>query len=170
MLELQHDLGGVAAHVLDGVLIAEPIGALDRVIHMPLPGVVGHVGQGRSNPSLRCDGMAARRKHFRDARGLEATCCHSHGCAQAGATGTDNDDVICVIDGGIGLGHGVCDSKSSAPLLASAIDYKALRTLRNCINSSSAVISSWNTSGVTRWAGRRRSATAPPMTMALRSI
>ena len=32
-----------AAHVFDGILIAEPVRALDRVIHVPAPVVLGHV-------------------------------------------------------------------------------------------------------------------------------
>ena len=64
MLQLQDNFGGVAAHVLDRILVAEPVGALDGVVHVPLPGVVRHVGQRRSNPALCRDGVAARREHL----------------------------------------------------------------------------------------------------------
>ena len=40
MLEFVDDLGRHAAHELDRILVAEPVGALDRVVHVPEPVVL----------------------------------------------------------------------------------------------------------------------------------
>jgi hypothetical protein len=40
VLELDDDLVGLAAHELDGVLVAEPVGPLDGVVHVPVPVVL----------------------------------------------------------------------------------------------------------------------------------
>src|SRR6516225_68007 len=56
----------------------------------------------------RRDSVAACREYLRDASGPEAAGGHSHGGAQAGTTGADNDNVIRMVDDGIGLAHGVC--------------------------------------------------------------
>src|SRR5205085_1928870 len=42
VLELDHELGRHAAHELDRVLVAEVVGALDRVVHVPDPVVLAH--------------------------------------------------------------------------------------------------------------------------------
>ena len=65
MLELVDDLGRVFAHVLDRVLVTQPVGALDRVVHMPQPTVFGHVAKRCTDATLRSDRMRARRKHLR---------------------------------------------------------------------------------------------------------
>ncbi len=45
VFQLEHRFRADAAHVLDSVLVADIIGALDRVIHVPAPIVIG-VGAG----------------------------------------------------------------------------------------------------------------------------
>src|SRR3546814_17403116 len=57
----------LAAHVFDGVLVAEPVGALDRVVHMPATIVLAHIAQRRRAAALSGDGMAARRENLGDA-------------------------------------------------------------------------------------------------------
>ena len=50
------------AHELDGVLVAQPIGPFDRVIHMPAPIVLAHVAERRRDAALRRHGVAAGRE------------------------------------------------------------------------------------------------------------
>ena len=45
MLQLDDGARSFAAHVMDGVLVAEPVGAFDGVIRVPSPIVFGHVSQ-----------------------------------------------------------------------------------------------------------------------------
>ena len=65
VLELDHRGDGLATHVLDGVLVAQPVRALDRVVHVPAPVVLAHVAQRRTDAALRRNRVAACRKDFR---------------------------------------------------------------------------------------------------------
>ncbi len=93
----------VAAHVFDRILVAEPIGALDGVVHVPPPVVRAHVAEGGGNPALRRDRMRAGREHFRDARRAQAGLGAADARAQARAAGADHDDIERVIGDRIGL-------------------------------------------------------------------
>ena len=97
VLELVHRLRRAAAHIFDGVLVAEPVGALDRVVHVPAPIVFAHVAERRRDAALRCDGMRARRKHLGDARGAQAGLAATNHGAQAGAAGANNHHVVGVV-------------------------------------------------------------------------
>jgi hypothetical protein len=105
MLELIDRGRGVGAHVLDGVLVAEPVGALDRVVHVPAPVVLAHVAEGGANAALGGDRMAAGRENFGDAGGLEPGGGHAESGAQPGAAGADDDDVVHMLMDRIGGGH-----------------------------------------------------------------
>jgi hypothetical protein len=98
MLELDHRRDGIAAHIFDRILVTQPVRPLDRVVHMPAPVVVTHVAECRADPALSCDRMAARREHLGDARGLQAFDGHAESGAEAGTAGTDDHDVIGVVD------------------------------------------------------------------------
>ena len=50
------------AHELDGILIAEPIRSLDRVVHVPAPIIGAHVAERRGDAALRRHRVAARRE------------------------------------------------------------------------------------------------------------
>ncbi len=93
VLELVDDLRRHLAHVFDRVLVAQPVGPLDRVVHVPVPVVGGHVAERRADAALRRHRVRARREHL-----------GQHGDAQAGlgqlqrrahsrAAGADNDRV-----------------------------------------------------------------------------
>ena len=101
LLQLQNGRGSLPAHVMDGVLIAEPIGALDGVVHVPSPIVLGHVSEGGVDSALRGDRVGAGGKQFGYAGGLETGLGQTHGRAEAGAAGTDDDRVEFVIDNGV---------------------------------------------------------------------
>src|SRR5512139_873343 len=70
VLELVHRAGRLAAHELDRVLVAQPIAALDRVVHVPFPAVVVDVGERGGDAALRRHGVRARRKYLRYHRDL----------------------------------------------------------------------------------------------------
>ena len=77
MLELEHGRHGFATHVFDGILVAEPVRALDRVVHVEAPVVaVAHVAERGGHAALRRHRVAARRKHFRDAGCAQPRCGH----------------------------------------------------------------------------------------------
>ena len=62
MFELVDRLGRAAAHVFDGVLVAEPVGALDGVVHVPAPVVLAHIAERGGDAALRRDRVRAGRE------------------------------------------------------------------------------------------------------------
>ena len=89
------------AHVLYRVLIAEPVRALYGVVHMPAPVILSHVAQRRTDAALRGHRVATRRKHLADACRFETGFRQSEGRPQSSAAGTDDDNIIRVINEGI---------------------------------------------------------------------
>ena len=59
VIELDDCLRRLATHVLNGVLVAEPVGALDRVVHVVAPVVLLHVANRRVDAALRCHSVRA---------------------------------------------------------------------------------------------------------------
>ena len=105
MLQLDHRGHGLAHHVFDRVLVAEPVGALDRVVHVPAPIVLAHVAERGAHTALGRDCVAARRENLGDAGRLQPLLGQAKGGAQARAASADDNDVVLVVDDGIGLGH-----------------------------------------------------------------
>jgi hypothetical protein len=65
---------------------------------VPAPVVLAHIAERRANAALRCNGVAARRENFCDTGGVESSFRQTKCCAQSGATGADDNDVVTVID------------------------------------------------------------------------
>ena len=106
MLELVDRFGRAAAHVFDGVLVAEPVGALDGVVHVPAPVVLAHVAERGGDAALRRHRVRAGREHLGDAGGLEAGLAAADHGAQAGAAGADHHHVVVVVFDRIGAAIG----------------------------------------------------------------
>jgi len=98
MLEFDDGRGGFFAHVLDRVLITEPVGTFDRVVHMPAPVVFAHVAKGRTHAALGRNRVTARGEYFGDAGRLQAGVRHPEGGAQSGTAGAHDDDVVAVVN------------------------------------------------------------------------
>src|SRR6266705_11958 len=64
VLELVHELGRFAHHEFDRVLVAEPVRALHRIVHVPQPRVLAHVAERRADPALRRHGVRASREYL----------------------------------------------------------------------------------------------------------
>ncbi len=108
LLQLEDGGGGLAAHVVDGVLVAEPVGALDGVVHVPAPVVLGHVAEGGVDAALGGDGVGAGGEQLGDAGCFEAGFGQAHGGAETGAAGADYHGVEFVIyDGVVALDLGL---------------------------------------------------------------
>src|SRR5882724_12418340 len=67
MFQLVDSFGRTPAEIFDGVLIAQPVGALDGVVHVPAPIVLAHIAERGRYAPLRRHGMAAGGKDFGDA-------------------------------------------------------------------------------------------------------
>jgi hypothetical protein len=59
VFELVDDVRCFAAHELDRVLVAEPVGALDGVVEVIVPVVFAHVAQRSADAALRRHGVRA---------------------------------------------------------------------------------------------------------------
>ena len=83
----------LAAHDLDGVLVAQVVAALDRVVGVVLP-VVAPVGQGGVDPALRGVRVAPDRVDLRDNGNIRAVVCGSQRGSHAGQTGAYYEYVV----------------------------------------------------------------------------
>src|SRR5690606_23954546 len=106
VLELDDRRDRLAAHVLDRVLVAQPVRALDGVVEVVAPVVRAHVAQRGRDAALRGDGVRTGREHLGDAGGLQALLRQPEGGAQAGAAGADDDHVVLVFGDLVGVAHG----------------------------------------------------------------
>ena len=93
MFELVNDLRRLAAHELDGVLVAQPVAALDGVVEVVVPVVLGHVAQARTDTALRSHGVRARREHLRQHRDIQAGARELQRRPHAGAAGADDHHI-----------------------------------------------------------------------------
>ena len=98
VLQLEDGRHCLAHHVLDGVLVAQPIRPLYCVVHVPAPVILAHISQRGRYAALRGHRMTACRKDFCDTGRAQAGLGKTEGGPKAGATCADNDDVIAVID------------------------------------------------------------------------
>ena len=97
VLQLVDRVRRVAAEIFDGVLVTEPVGALDGVVHVPAPVVLAHVAERGGNAALRGNGVRAGREHLGDAGRAQAGLAAADHGAQAGAAGADHHHVVAVI-------------------------------------------------------------------------
>ncbi len=93
MLELVDHLGGGLAHVLDGVLVAEPVRALDRVVHVPQPAVLAHVAERRADAALRRHRVRTGGKDLRQNGDREPRLGELQRGPHAGAAGADDQRI-----------------------------------------------------------------------------
>ena len=94
VLQFENRLGPFAAHVLDGVLVADVVGTLDGVVHVPAPVVVRVLaGDGAGDAALGGYRVRTGGENLADHRGLQAGPGQAQGSAHAGAAATDDDGI-----------------------------------------------------------------------------
>ncbi len=93
VLQFVHRGDGLAAHELDGVLVAEVVGTLYRIEHVPVPVVAVHIAQRCVHAPLGRHRVRAGGKHLGDHRHLVPSIGQLHSGVEAGATGTDDQHV-----------------------------------------------------------------------------
>ena len=98
VLELDDRIRRLFAHVLDRVLVAEPVGAFNGVVHVPAPIVVTHVAERRADATLCRHRVAARREHFRHACGREPRLRQTERGPQAGPARSNDDHIVAVVN------------------------------------------------------------------------
>ncbi len=98
MLQLNYSVCCFLTHVLDCVLIPEPVGSLNRVVHVPAPIVFTHIAQRRTNAALRSNCVTSGWEYFGDTCRLETLLGKAECCAQPRTTSADDYDVIIVVN------------------------------------------------------------------------
>ena len=93
VLELVDHLRRHAAHGLDRVLVAEPVRALDRVVHVPEPAVLAHVAERGADPALCGHRVRAGREHLRQHRNGQSCLRQRERGTHARAARADDDRV-----------------------------------------------------------------------------
>jgi hypothetical protein len=94
MFQLVDRLGRLAREVFHRVGIAQPVGALHGVVHVPLPVSGPMLPKARGDAALRRHGVRAGREHLGDAGRLQALFGHAQRRAQARAAGADHHHVV----------------------------------------------------------------------------
>ena len=94
VLELVDVARSLRAHDLDRVLVAQVVGALDRVERVDLGAVLGGVAERRVDAALGRAGVGARRVQLRDDRDVGAGALGFDCGAHAGKARTDHHDVV----------------------------------------------------------------------------
>src|SRR5262249_4412349 len=61
----------IAAEVLDCILVAEPVGTLDGVVHVPAPIILAHIAERGGDAALPRNRVRTRREDLGDARGAQ---------------------------------------------------------------------------------------------------
>jgi hypothetical protein len=82
---------------VDGVLVTEPVGALDRVVHVPSPVVLVHVAERGVDAALGGDRVASRGEELGNAGRVEASLGQAEGGTQTGAAGTDDERIVLMV-------------------------------------------------------------------------
>ena len=98
VFELDDSLGRFAAHVLNRILVTEPISPFHRVVGVPAPIILSHVAQRRVDSALRSDGVRARREELRHACGFKAVLAQTDRRTKSGATGADDQRIVLVVN------------------------------------------------------------------------
>ena len=86
---------------------------------MPAPIVLAHVAERGRNAALRCNRVAARREDLGDTGRVEARIGQTERRAQTGAAGTNDNDVVTVIDKFV-IAHAPIPSRKMAKTAATA--------------------------------------------------
>ena len=97
MFQFDDGGNGFLAHILDGILIAQPVRPLDGVVKMEAPVVFAHITERRGDAALRRNRMGTCREYLGDQRGFQALFRAAETGAQTRATGADHDNVIVMI-------------------------------------------------------------------------
>ena len=103
MLEVIYHLGCFTAHEFDRILIAEPVGAFDRVVKMVVPVVLVHVAQRCANAALGRHRVGAGRKNLAEHCHIQASARELQRGPHAGAASAHNDDIK--FSSGYGVSH-----------------------------------------------------------------
>lgn len=97
VLKLVNRVGSLAGHVVDSILVTEPIGALDGIVHVASPVIWVHVAESGVDATLSSDRVRTGREELGDTGGVEASLSQTECGTKTGTTGTDHNGIVLVI-------------------------------------------------------------------------
>ena len=97
VLELDDGGRGLTGHVVNSILVTEPIRALDGIVHVPPPVVLVHVAQRGIDATLGGDGMTSGREELGNAGRVEAGLGETKGSSETRAAGADDEGIVMVV-------------------------------------------------------------------------
>ena len=113
ILQFVDALWCLPSHIVNGILITEPIRAFHGIVHVPPPVILVHtikvsaglrdnsdvllLSQGRVDASLGGHGMTPRREQLRDTRGIKTRFGQAESGAQTGPAGTNHNGIVFMI-------------------------------------------------------------------------
>jgi hypothetical protein len=100
-LEFEDGFGRFLAHVVDGVLIAEPVAPLHSIIGVPPPVVLVHVAQRGVDSALRSHRVRPGGEQLRNAGSLEALLDQSESGPETGSSSADHHCVESMVNNSI---------------------------------------------------------------------
>ncbi|RUS13984.1 hypothetical protein BC937DRAFT_94515 [Endogone sp. FLAS-F59071] len=110
VLELDNRVGGLATHVVNCILITQPIAPFDCVTES-VPALKSSSFKRAPIPHLSSDSVRPGREQLGDTGSVESGLGKTKGGAQTGAAGTDDDGVVGVIDDGVFVGDRALGSR-----------------------------------------------------------
>ena len=105
MFQFVHCCRCLAHHILNRVLIAQPIRSLYGIVHVPRPMVRRVVLQRCRNATLCRHSVRTRGKNFRDTCGFQSGLGSAHRRAQTGTARADDNNVVSMVDNLVGIRH-----------------------------------------------------------------
>ena len=98
VFEFHHRIRRFPAHVLDRILITQPIRPFYGIVHMPAPIVFAHVTERSTDATLRGNGMASSGENFGDTGGRQVFRRATESCSKARPASAYHDHFVAVVN------------------------------------------------------------------------
>lgn len=97
MLEFDNGGGSLTSHVVNSILITQPVRSLDGIVHVPSPVILVHVAKGSVDTTLSGDSVTSGREKLGNTGSVEASLSKTESGTKTGTTGTDNEGIVLVV-------------------------------------------------------------------------
>jgi hypothetical protein len=82
---------------VNSVLVSQPVGSLDGVVHVPPPVVLVHVSKGGVNSSLGGDGVRSGGEKLGDTSSVESGLGQTESRTKTGSSGSNDDSIVLMV-------------------------------------------------------------------------
>lgn len=82
---------------MDSILVTEPVGTLDGIVHVPSPVIFVHVSEGSVDSTLRGNSVTSGREEFRDTGRVEASLGKTESRAETGTASANDEGIVFVV-------------------------------------------------------------------------